>query len=143
MRWVSAEPFILSHIMERLYKSPLMDIVNKQIYDYTPTEVEGDIYIVVGETDVNEREFSQSLHETIDMTFHVYHKNLNNPEQATRYTKDVVAWLKFWVLQPVELEHHVCTGVKLESSQVINDIDVNVKHGIVSVRYKLRHKTLN
>ncbi|MGK0577491.1 hypothetical protein [Macrococcus capreoli] len=143
MKWVSAEPFLLSHIMERLYSSPLMDKVNKQIFDYPPQEVEGNTYIVVGESDVNQSEYSQGLSETIIMTFHVYHKNLNSPEKATRYTKDVVTWLKFWLLHPVDLPFHISELVKLESSQVINDVDINVKHGIVTVRYKMRHKTLN
>lgn len=117
-----------------------MQEVGEQVFDEIPTDVKGATYIVLGESEVSEKEYSQAMHETIAITLHVYHINDASPEKASIYTRDLVKRLKFILLKPFETEHYVADKPRLDMSQVITDIDSRSKHGVIRMKFKIRHK---
>lgn len=138
--WLSAEDLVSRVVMTRIYNSPIMQEVGEQVFDEIPTDVKGATYIVLGESEVSEKEYSQAMHETIAITLHVYHINDASPEKASIYTRDLVKRLKFILLKPFETEHYVADKPRLDMSQVITDIDSRSRHGVIRMKFKVRHK---
>lgn len=141
--WLSSEQRLVRAIAQHLYSSPLMKEVNDQIYDKPQIDFLGDTYIVIGETNVMDRKLSTSMTEWISVTFHVYHKNEEYPELTVDETRQFVKWLRYYAEQIniMPIEHYEIQSVRLDTQNVITDVDFVTQHGVLRLKYKVRHKT--
>lgn len=139
--WLSAEQPLIKSIMEQLYHSPLMGEVNGNIYDKAQIDIQGDTYIIVGETNTIEYPTSNTNREVIAVTAHIYHKNEANPELTVDETRQFMRWLRFYMQQYkyLQMEHYRVLSAKLDMQETITDVDFVTQHGVLRIKYEVWH----
>lgn len=140
--WLSAEQPLLKAINEHLYKSSLMAELNGNIFDKAQVEIQGDTYIVVGETNVVEYPTGTTNKEIIAVTAHVYHRNEANPELTVDETRQYMRWLRFFMQQidAMTMEHYAVRAARLDVHEVLNDDKViAAQHGVLRIKYEVWH----
>lgn len=139
--WLSAEQPLIKAIMEHLYQSHLMIELNGNIYDKAQVDIQGDTYIIIGETNVIEYQTSNTNKEVIAVTAHIYHKNEANPELTVYETRQFMRWLRFYMqqIQHMQIEHYVIQHARLDLQETIADVDLVTQHGILRIKYEVWH----
>ena len=94
-------------------------------------------YIVVGETNVTNKETTTSMFEDVGVTLHVYSQARNRDEVA-----QIIQFLGHVLNTEFEIEHYSFIKSRIDTQEVITDIDQYTKHGIIRLVFKYRHNTL-
>lgn len=135
--WVSVEPYLFNEVYNKLKRNP---IINKQLGGRVFDCVQKDAvypYIVVGETNVTNDETTTSMVEDVAITFHVYSQTRNQYE-----TKRIIQFLGYVLNSEIEIEHYSFIKSRIDTQEVITDIDQYTKHGIIRLVFRYRHNTL-
>lgn len=135
--WVSVEPYIFNEIYNKLKRNP---IINKQLGGRVFDCVQKDAvypYIVVGETNVTNDETTTSMVEDVAITFHVYSQTRNQYE-----AKRIIQFLGYVLNSEIEIKHYSFIKSRIDTQEVITDIDQYTKHGIIRLVFRYRHNTL-
>ena len=135
--WVSVERYLFNKIYNKLKSNP---IVSKQLGGRVFDGVQKDAvypYIVVGETNVTNKETTTSMFEDVGVTLHVYSQARNRDEVA-----QIIQFLGHALNTEFEIEHYSFIKSRIDTQEVITDIDQYTKHGIIRLVFKYRHNTL-
>ena len=135
--WVSVERYLFNKIYNKLKSNP---IVSKQLGGRVFDCVQKDAvypYIVVGETNVTNKETTTSMFEDVGVTLHVYSQARNRDEVA-----QIIQFLGHALNTEFEIEHYSFIKSRIDTQEVITDIDQYTKHGIIRLVFKYRHNTL-
>lgn len=135
--WVSVERYLFNKIYNKLKSNP---IVSKQLGGRVFDCVQKDAvypYIVVGETNVTNKETTTSMFEDVGVTLHVYSQARNRDEVA-----QIIQFLGHVLNTEFEIEHYSFIKSRIDTQEVITDIDQYTKHGIIRLVFKYRHNTL-
>lgn len=135
--WVSVERYLFNKIYNKLKSNP---IVSKQLGGRVFDCVQKDAvypYIVVGETNVTNKETTTSMFEDVGVTLHVYSQARNRDESA-----QIIQFLGHVLNTEFEIEHYSFIKSRIDTQEVITDIDQYTKHGIIRLVFKYRHNTL-
>lgn len=135
--WVSVEPYLSEKVYNKLKSNP---IINKQLGGRVFDCVQKDAvypYIVVGETNVTKDETTTSMVEDVAITFHVYSQTRNQYE-----TKRIIQFLGYILNNEIEIKHYSFIKSRIDTQEVITDIDQYTKHGIIRLVFRYRHNTL-
>lgn len=134
--WVSVEDDLTIKVYNKLKSNPIIqNQMGGRVFDSVQKDAEYP-YIVVGETNVTNRESTSSMREQVAITVHVYSQSVNRHEVAK-----IVQLLGFILNKPIEIEQYECIKSRIDTQNVITDIDQYTKHGIIRLLYKYRHKT--
>lgn len=132
--WVSVERYLFNEIYNKLKSNP---IINQQLGGRVFDCVQKDAvypYIVVGETNVTNDETTTSMVEDIGITFHVYSQAYNRNEAS-----QIIQFLGYILNSEIEIENYSFIKSRIDTQEVINDIDQYTKHGIIRLVFKYRH----
>ncbi|MEN2040033.1 DUF3168 domain-containing protein [Staphylococcus epidermidis] len=135
--WVSVERYLFNKIYNKLKSNP---IIKKQLGGRVFDCVQKDAvypYIVVGETNVTNKETTTSMFEDVGVTLHVYSQSRNRDEAA-----QIIQFLGHVLNTEFEIEHYSFIKSRIDTQEVITDIDQYTKHGIIRLIFKYRHNTL-
>lgn len=135
--WVSVEPYLFNEVYNKLKSNP---IINKQLGGRVFDCVQKDAvypYIVVGETNVTNDETTTSMVEDVAITFHVYSQTRNQYE-----AKRIIQFLGYILNNEIEIKHYSFIKSRIDTQEVITDIDQYTKHGIIRLVFRYRHNTL-
>ncbi|EIK19549.1 DUF3168 domain-containing protein [Staphylococcus aureus] len=135
--WVSVERYLFNKVYNKLKSNP---IIQKQLDGRVFDCVQKDAvypYIVVGETNVTNKETTTSMVEDVGITLHVYSQTRNRDEAS-----QIIQFLGFVLNSEIEIEHYSFIRSRIDTQEVIIDIDQYTKHGIIRLLFKYRHNTL-
>ncbi|MGT3739317.1 DUF3168 domain-containing protein [Staphylococcus aureus] len=135
--WVSVERYLFNKVYNKL-KSNL--IIQKQLDGRVFDCVQKDTvypYIVVGETNVTNKETTTSMVEDVGITLHVYSQARNRDEAS-----QIIQFLGFVLNNEIEIDYYSFIKSRIDTQEVITDIDQYTKHGIIRLVFKYRHNTL-
>ncbi|HHC9580870.1 TPA: DUF3168 domain-containing protein [Staphylococcus aureus] len=135
--WVSVERYLFNKVYNKL-KSNL--IIQKQLDGRVFDCVQKDAvypYIVVGETNVTNKETTTSMVEDVGITLHVYSQARNRDEAS-----QIIQFLGFVLNNEIEIDYYSFIKSRIDTKEVITDIDQYTKHGIIRLVFKYRHNTL-
>lgn len=135
--WVSVERYLFNKVYNKL-KSNL--IIQKQLDGRVFDCVQKDAvypYIVVGETNVTNKETTTSMVEDVGITLHVYSQARNRDEAS-----QIIQFLGFVLNNGIEIDYYSFIKSRIDTQEVITDIDQYTKHGIIRLVFKYRHNTL-
>ncbi|WP_180554684.1 DUF3168 domain-containing protein [Staphylococcus haemolyticus] len=135
--WVSVERYLFNEIYNKLKSNP---IINKQLGGRVFDCVQKDAvypYIVVGETNVTNDETTTSMVEDVGITFHVYSQAYNRNEAS-----QIIQFLGYVLNSEIEINNYSFIKSRIDTQEVITDIDQYTKHGIIRLVFKYRHNTL-
>lgn len=132
--WVSVERYLFNEIYNKLKSNP---IINQQLGGRVFDCVQKDAvypYIVVGETNVTNDETTTSMVEDIGITFHVYSQAYNRNEAS-----QIIQFLGYILNSEIEIENYSFIKSRIDTQEVITDIDQYTKHCIIRLVFKYRH----
>ncbi|PTI24017.1 DUF3168 domain-containing protein [Staphylococcus warneri] len=132
--WVSVERYLFNEIYNKLKSNP---IINQQLGGRVFDCVQKDAvypYIVVGETNVTNDETTTSMVEDVGITFHVYSQAYNRNEAS-----QIIQFLGYILNSEIEIENYSFIKSRIDTQEVITDIDQYTKHGIIRLVFKYRH----
>lgn len=132
--WVSVERYLFNEIYNKLKSNP---IIKQQLGGRVFDCVQKDAvypYIVVGETNVTNDETTTSMVEDIGITFHVYSQAYNRNEAS-----QIIQFLGYILNSEIEIENYSFIKSRIDTQEVITDIDQYTKHGIIRLVFKYRH----
>lgn len=132
--WVSVERYLFNDIYNKLKSNP---IINQQLGGRVFDCVQKDAvypYIVVGETNVTNDETTTSMVEDVGITFHVYSQAYNRNEAS-----QIIQFLGYVLNSEIEIENYSFIKSRIDTQEVITDIDQYTKHGIIRLVFKYRH----
>ncbi|HCD4138917.1 TPA: DUF3168 domain-containing protein [Staphylococcus aureus] len=135
--WVSVERYLFNKVYNKL-KSNL--IIQKQLDGRVFDCVQKDAvypYIVVDETNVTNKETTTSMVEDVGITLHVYSQARNRDEAS-----QIIQFLGFVLNNEIEIDYYSFIKSRIDTQEVITDIDQYTKHGIIRLVFKYRHNTL-
>ncbi|HEI7910228.1 TPA: DUF3168 domain-containing protein [Staphylococcus aureus] len=135
--WVSVERYLFNKVYNKL-KSNL--IIQKQLDGMVFDCVQKDAvypYIVVGETNVTNKETTTSMVEDVGITLHVYSQARNRDEAS-----QIIQFLGFVLNNEIEIDYYSFIKSRIDTQEVITDINQYTKHGIIRLVFKYRHNTL-
>lgn len=132
--WVSVERYLFNEIYNKLKSNP---IINQQLGGRVFDCVQKDAvypYIVVGETNVTNDETTTSMVEDVGITFHVYSQAYNRNEAS-----QIIQFLGYILNSEIEINNYSFIKSRIDTQEVITDIDQYTKHGIIRLVFKYRH----
>ncbi|HDA1688461.1 TPA: DUF3168 domain-containing protein [Staphylococcus aureus] len=135
--WVSVERYLFNKVYNKLKSNP---IIQKQLDGRVFDCVQKDAvypYIVVGETNVTNKETTTSMVEDVGITLHVYSQARNRDEAS-----QIIQFLGFVLNNEIEIDYYSFIKSRIDTQEVITDIDRYTKHGIIRLVFKYRHNTL-
>ncbi|HEI7468732.1 TPA: DUF3168 domain-containing protein [Staphylococcus aureus] len=135
--WVSVERYLFNKVYNKLKSNP---IIQKQLDGRVFDCVQKDAvypYIVVGETNVTNKETTTSMVEDVGITLHVYSQARNRDEVS-----QIIQFLGFVLNNEIEIDYYSFIKSRIDTQEVITDIDQYTKHGIIRLVFKYRHNTL-
>ncbi|HDG9567141.1 TPA: DUF3168 domain-containing protein [Staphylococcus aureus] len=135
--WVSVERYLFNKVYNKLKSNP---IIQKQLDGRVFDCVQKDAvypYIVVGETNVTNKETTTSMVEDVRITLHVYSQARNRDEAS-----QIIQFLGFVLNNEIEIDYYSFIKSRIDTQEVITDIDQYTKHGVIRLVFKYRHNTL-
>ena len=147
-RYRSCERDLLRAINTNLRLTSLMSQLNGNIYDRQQDGIGYDenmnkitpfSYLIVGETNITEAYSSASHEETVAVTYHLYHRSdsLSVVDEARSLLDD----LKYYAEASVPMAYYDIKRIRQDTKQTIPDVDLETMHGILRLRYTVKHKT--
>ncbi|WP_185160555.1 tail completion protein gp17 [Mammaliicoccus sciuri] len=134
--WVPAETELFTQLYNQINEHPLIKNKVKGVFDCVQKEPEYP-YLIVGETETLEQETSTDMYETVAVTFHVYSQSANSHE-----TRDILKYVEMVAKLGFEMKGYTIKRIKKDNSTVIPDIDQFTKHGVLRMKYEVKHNTL-
>lgn len=129
--WVSVERYLFNKVYNKLKSNP---IIQKQLDGRVFDCVQKDAvypYIVVGETNVTNKETTTSMVEDVGITLHVYSQARNRDEAS-----QIIQFLGFVLNNEIEIDYYSFIKSRIDTQEVITDIDQYTKHGIIRLVFK-------
>lgn len=134
--WVSVEDDLFSSIYNKLKSDPIIQYqLGGRVFDSVQKDAVYP-YIIVGETNVTNKESTTSMREDVGVTIHVYSQTVNTHE-----TRKLLQFLGYVLNTEIELKNYEFIRSRIDDQQVFMDIDQYTKHGIIRLLFKYRHKT--
>lgn len=134
--WVSVEDVLFSSIYNKLKSNPIIQYqLGGRVFDSVQKDAVYP-YIIVGETNVTNKESTTSMREDVGITIHVYSQTVNTHE-----TRKLLQFLGYVLNTEIELKNYEFIRSRIDDQQVFMDIDQYTKHGIIRLLFKYRHKT--
>lgn len=134
--WVSVEDDLFSSIYNKLKSNPIIQYqLGGRVFDSVQKDAAYP-YIIVGETNVTNKESTTSMREDVGITIHVYSQTVNTHE-----TRKLLQFLGYVLNTEIELKNYEFIRSRIDDQQVFMDIDQYTKHGIIRLLFKYRHKT--
>lgn len=134
--WVSVQTDLSESIYNKLKSNP---IIQNQLGGRVFDSVQKDAvypYIVVGETNVTNKESTTSMREDVGVVIHVY------SQTKTKYeVNKILQFLGLVLNREIDLKEYEFIRSRIDDQQVFDDIDQFTKHGIIRLLFKYRHKT--
>ena len=134
--WVSVEDDLFNSIYNKLKSNP---IVQNQLDGRVFDSVQKDAvypYIIVGETNVTNKESTTSMREDVGIIIHVY------SQTKTKYeVNKILQFLGLVLNREIDLKDYEFIRSRIDDQQVFDDVDQFTKHGIIRLLFKYRHKT--
>lgn len=145
----SKEQELYRAVMNALINSPVYLITDGKVYDKQPTDINFDdrgntipeiTYVMVGESRTAPQYQSNQHVEEIVLTMHLYHRNNNNKALVVDETRGFLSLISYYA-QKVEIaDRYRLDKTRVELQQVITDLDGETMHGILQIRYTIKHK---
>ncbi|EMN5534036.1 DUF3168 domain-containing protein [Staphylococcus aureus] len=135
--WVSVERYLFNKVYNKLKSNPIIQKqLDGRVFDCVQ---KGAVYpyIVVGETNVTNKETTTSMVEDVGITLHVYSQARNRDEAS-----QIIQFLGFVLNNEIEIDYYSFIKSRIDTQEVITDIDQYTKHGIIRLVFKYRHNTL-
>lgn len=134
--WVSVEDDLFNSIYNKLKGNPIIQYqLGGRVFDSVQKDAVYP-YIIVGETNVTNKESTTSMREDVGITIHVYSQAVNTHE-----TRKLLQFLGYVLNTEIELKNYEFIRSRIDDQQVFMDIDQYTKHGIIRLLFKYRHKT--
>lgn len=134
--WVSVEDDLFSGIYNKLKSNPIIQYqLGGRVFDSVQKDAAYP-YIIVGETNVTNKESTTSMREDVGITIHVYSQTVNTHE-----TRKLLQFLGYVLNTEIEINNYEFIRSRIDDQQVFMDIDQYTKHGIIRLLFKYRHKT--
>ncbi|MDW4354919.1 DUF3168 domain-containing protein [Staphylococcus saprophyticus] len=134
--WVSVEDDLFNSIYNKLKSNPIIQYqLGGRVFDSVQKDAVYP-YIIVGETNVTNKESTTSMREDVGITIHVYSQTVNTHE-----TRKLLQFLGYVLNTEIELKNYEFIRSRIDDQQVFMDIDQYTKHGIIRLLFKYRHKT--
>ncbi|WP_436939472.1 DUF3168 domain-containing protein [Staphylococcus xylosus] len=134
--WVSVEDDLFSSIYNKLKSNPIIQYqLGGRVFDSVQKDAVYP-YIIVGETNVTNKESTTIMREDVGITIHVYSQTVNTHE-----TRKLLQFLGYVLNTEIELKNYEFIRSRIDDQQVFMDIDQYTKHGIIRLLFKYRHKT--
>lgn len=134
--WVSVQTDLSESIYNKLKSNP---IIQNQLGGRVFDSVQKDAvypYIIVGETNVTNKESTTSMREDVGIIIHVY------SQTKTKYeVNKILQFLGLILNTEIELNNYEFIRSRIDDQQVFDDVDQFTKHGIIRLLFKYRHKT--
>lgn len=134
--WVSVQTDLSESIYNKLKSNP---IIQNQLGGRVFDSVQKDAvypYIIVGETNVTNKESTTSMREDVGIIIHVY------SQTKTKYeVNKILQFLGLVLNTEIELNNYEFIRSRIDDQQVFDDVDQFTKHGIIRLLFKYRHKT--
>ena len=135
--WVSVERYLFNKVYNKL-KVTLLSKNNWVVGFFDCVQKDAVYpYIVVGETNVTNKETTTSMVEDVGITLHVYSQARNRDEAS-----QIIQFLGFVLNNEIEIDYYSFIKSRIDTQEVITDIDQYTKHGIIRLVFKYRHNTL-
>lgn len=145
----TAEQSLFRAVMTNLYKSPLFEQLERNIFDRMQTDIGIDdngnnvpqlTYVVAGETNTLPTYRSNGHIERIAITFHLFHRNNDNQHLVVDETRGLLSDLSYYAQQAPIMDYYSCKETRIDTQQVITDVDGQTQHGILRIAYTVDHK---
>ncbi|WP_419744399.1 DUF3168 domain-containing protein [Staphylococcus sp. LKG3-1] len=134
--WVSVQTDLSESIYNKLKSNP---IIQNQLGGRVFDSVQKDAvypYIIVGETNVTNKESTTSMREDVGIIIHVY------SQTKTKYeVNKILQFLGLVLNREIDLRDYEFIRSRIDDQQVFDDVDQFTKHGIIRLLFKYRHKT--
>ena len=134
--WVSVQTDLSESIYNKLKSNP---IIQNQLGGRVFDSVQKDAvypYIIVGETNVTNKESTTSMREDVGIIIHVYSLT------KTKYeVNKILQFLGLVLNREIDLKDYEFIRSRIDDQQVFDDVDQFTKHGIIRLLFKYRHKT--
>ncbi|MDW3788505.1 DUF3168 domain-containing protein [Staphylococcus saprophyticus] len=134
--WVSVQTDLSESIYNKLKSNP---IIQNQLGGRVFDSVQKDAvypYIIVGETNVTNKESTTSMREDVGIIIHVY------SQTKTKYeVNKILQFLGLVLNREIDLKDYEFIRSRIDDQQVFDDVDQFTKHGIIRLLFKYRHKT--
>lgn len=134
--WVSVQTDLSESIYNKLKSNP---IIQNQLGGRVFDSVQKDAvypYIIVGETNVTNKESTTSMREDVGIIIHVY------SQTKTKYeVNKILQFLGLVLNREIDLKDYEFIRSRIDGQQVFDDVDQFTKHGIIRLLFKYRHKT--
>lgn len=136
--WVSVERYLFNKVYNKLKSNPIIQKqLDGRVFDCVQKDAVYYPYIVVGETNVTNKETTTSMVEDVGITLHVYSQARNRDEAS-----QIIQFLGFVLNNEIEIDYYSFIKSRIDTQEVITDIDQYTKHGIIRLVFKYRHNTL-
>lgn len=136
--WVSVEPELTNQLYKRLATDPIINkLVSGRVFDSVQDDADYP-YIVVGESNVTNKESSAMMRETVGIVIHVYSQFVTQYE-----AKEIISAIGYVLNRPIEIENYEFRYSRIDSQAVFPDIDRFTKHGTIRLLFNYRHKKKN
>lgn len=123
--WVSVERYLFNKVYNKLKVTLLSKTIGRQGFDCVQKDAVYP-YIVVGETNVTNKETTTSMVEDVGITLHVYSQARNRDEAS-----QIIQFLGFVLNNEIEIDYYSFIKSRIDTQEVITDIDQYTKHGII------------
>ena len=134
--WVSVQTDLSESIYNKLKSNP---IIQNQLGGRVFDSIQKDAvypYIIVGETNVTNKESTTSMREDVGIIIHVY------SQTKTKYeVNKILQFLGLVLNREIDLKDYEFIRSRIDDQQVFDDVDQFTKHGIIRLLFKYRHKT--
>ncbi|MUK57444.1 DUF3168 domain-containing protein, partial [Pseudomonas aeruginosa] len=87
-------------------------------------------------TNVTNKETTTSMVEAVGITLHVYSQARNRDEAS-----QIIQFLGFVLNNEIEIDYYSFIKSRIDTQEVITDIDQYTHHGIIRLVFKYRHNT--
>ncbi|UXV49022.1 DUF3168 domain-containing protein (plasmid) [Staphylococcus aureus] len=135
--WVPVTAELFTEVFNKLDSNPILkEKVKGGIFDYVQKDVAYP-YVVIGETETTEQPTFNGMHETIAITFHVYSQATNTYE-----ARDILRTIEMILKQGITVQGYDTKRIRKDYDTVLIDVDQFTKHGVLRMKYEIRHKTL-
>jgi len=128
---------IQTAIYQKLKASMLLQTLGVEVYD-TPDENTPYPYVTIGEPYSNPLDTKTSNSEQITFTIHAWRKD-NDESTGKRILYEILsACQQALITRRYSINGLTVLDVTRVDARVFNDIEVGLKHGVLTVRYKIQ-----
>lgn len=128
---------IQTAIYQKLKASTFLQTLGVEVYD-TPDENTPYPYVTIGEPYSNPLDTKTSNREQITFTIHAWRKD-NDDSTGKRILYEILsACQQALITRRYSINGLTVLDVTRDGAQVFNDVEVGLKHGVLTVRYKVQ-----